>query len=45
MSTLKEKLPPIGTLGPFIALLIACVVFATQSDRFLSATNFSLILQ
>nr|WP_315187597.1 ABC transporter permease [uncultured Albidiferax sp.] len=45
MSTLKEKLPPIGTLGPFIALLIACVFFATQSDRFLSATNFSLILQ
>jgi fructose transport system permease protein len=45
MSSLKEKLPPIGTLGPFIALLIAIVVFATQNERFLSATNFSLILQ
>ena len=45
MASLKEKLPPIGTLGPFIALLIACIFFATQNERFLSATNFSLILQ
>jgi len=34
-----------GTLGPFIALLCACVFFATQSDRFLTLQNFSLILQ
>jgi fructose transport system permease protein len=40
-----SKLPPIGTLGPFLALLAACAFFATQSDRFLSADNFSLILQ
>ncbi len=39
------KLPPMGTLGPFIALLLACAFFATQSDRFLSSQNFSLILQ
>jgi fructose transport system permease protein len=39
------KLPPLATLGPFIALLAACAFFATQSDRFLSAGNFSLILQ
>jgi len=45
MSTLKEKLPPIGTLGPFIALLLACGFFATQNPRFLSAENFALILQ
>ncbi len=45
MATLKEKLPPIGTLGPFIALLIACVFFATQTDRFLTGENLSLILQ
>lgn len=45
MASLKEKLPPIGTLGPFIALFIACIFFATQNERFLSATNFSLILQ
>ena len=43
--TWKEKLPPIGTLGPFIALLLACLFFATQSDRFLSSENFSLVLQ
>jgi fructose transport system permease protein len=41
----KERLPPIGTLGPFIALLLACGFFATQSDRFLSSGNFSLVLQ
>jgi fructose transport system permease protein len=42
---MKDKLPPLGTLGPFLALLAACLFFATQSDRFLSAGNFSLILQ
>ena len=39
------KLPPIGQLGPFIALVIACAFFATQSDRFLTGANLSLILQ
>ena len=28
MDTLKSKLPPIGQLGPFIALAIACAFFA-----------------
>ncbi|MET0541857.1 MAG: ABC transporter permease [Variovorax sp.] len=41
----KLKLPPVATLGPLIALLIAVVFFSTQSDRFLSVQNFSLILQ
>jgi fructose transport system permease protein len=45
----KDKLPPmlsnVGTLGPLFALLAACAFFATQSDRFLSGGNFSLILQ
>lgn len=45
MSSWKERLPPLGTLGPFIALLAACAFFASQSDRFLSGANFSLILQ
>ena len=45
MNTSTLKLPPIATLGPFIALLLACIFFATQSDRFLSPQNFSLILQ
>jgi fructose transport system permease protein len=34
-----------GTLGPLIALLAACIFFATQSDRFMSGANMSLILQ
>ena len=32
-------------MGAFVALLAACMFFATQSDRFLSGQNFSLILQ
>ncbi|MDH4391955.1 MAG: ABC transporter permease [Aquabacterium sp.] len=39
------KRPPIGQLGPFIALVIACAFFATQSDRFLTGANLSLVLQ
>jgi fructose transport system permease protein len=45
----KDKLPHwrsyIGTLGPFIALLVACAFFASQSERFLSGGNLSLVLQ
>lgn len=36
---------PLATLGPLCALLAACLFFATQSDRFLTGQNFSLILQ
>ena len=32
-------------LAPLLALVLTCVFFATQSDRFLSPQNFSLILQ
>jgi len=39
------KLPPLATLGPFIALLAACTFFASQSDRFLTGGNLSLVLQ
>jgi fructose transport system permease protein len=42
---LAARLPPLGTLGPFIALLAACAFFAAQSDRFLSGGNLSLVLQ
>ena len=45
MNTSPSRLPPLATLGPFIALLLACGFFALQSDRFLSAQNFALILQ
>ena len=36
---------PWGALGPWLALLAACIFFATQSDRFLTGGNLSLILQ
>jgi fructose transport system permease protein len=38
-------LPPLGTLGPFLALLAACAFFASQNDRFLTGGNLSLVLQ
>jgi len=41
----KDKLPPIGQLGPFIALLVFSVFFGAMTDRFFSGENFSLILQ
>ena len=45
MKSTTHKLTPLATLGPFIALLLACGFFAMQSDRFLSTQNFALILQ
>ena len=38
-------MPAMATLGPGLALLAACALFASQTDRFLSADNLSLILQ
>ena len=35
----------LGRLGPVLALLAACAVFAAQSDRFLTGANLSLVLQ
>ncbi len=45
MNSLKSKLPPIGTLGPAIALILASAFFSFQHERFLTLQNFSLILQ
>ena len=45
MNPLKAKLPPLGTLGPAIALLLACTFFSFQHENFLTLRNFSLILQ
>jgi fructose transport system permease protein len=45
MKSVLDRLPPLSAMGPFFALLAACVFFAFQSDRFLSGQNFSLILQ
>ncbi len=36
---------PWAALGPWIALLLASSFFATQSDRFLTGENLSLVLQ
>src|SRR5215210_2788426 len=38
----RERL---AQLGPLFALLLVCIFFTTQSDRFLSGQNFSLIFQ
>jgi fructose transport system permease protein len=35
----------LAQLGPLFALLLVCAFFTTQSDRFLSGQNFSLIFQ
>jgi fructose transport system permease protein len=35
----------IAVLGPFLPLIAACLFFATQSDRFLTGENLSLVLQ
>ena len=32
-------------MGPFAALVLAIIFFATQSDKFLTGANFSLIMQ
>lgn len=45
MDSTKHRLPPLGQLGPFIALLIACVFFSATTDNFLTGQNLSLVLQ
>ena len=35
----------LGTIGPLVALVAACLFFATQSDRFLTGDNLSIVLQ
>jgi fructose transport system permease protein len=42
---LLERMPPVATFGPLLALLASCALFASQTDRFLTGQNFSLILQ
>ncbi len=42
---MQNKLPPIGQLGPFIALAIACLFFSLTTEQFFSGQNLSLILQ
>lgn len=45
MATTNTKQIPWAMLGPWLALLAACTFFATQSDRFLTGENLSLVLQ
>jgi fructose transport system permease protein len=49
MTTVKTSSPlaavPWAALGPWIALLLASAFFASQSDRFLTGENLSLVLQ
>jgi fructose transport system permease protein len=33
------------TVGPFLALLLACIFFTSQTNRFLTGTNLSFIFQ
>lgn len=35
----------LGTLGPLLALVAACLFFATRSERFFTADNLSIVLQ
>ena len=45
MTPWKDRLPPIGQLGPFIALILASAFFGATTEQFFSGENFSLILQ
>jgi fructose transport system permease protein len=42
---LADRMPSLAEIGPLIALVLACLFFISQSNRFLSFQNFSLILQ
>lgn len=42
---LAGRLPSLSEFGPLLALVLACAFFISQSDRFLSFENLSLILQ
>jgi fructose transport system permease protein len=41
----RFHLPSLSTVGPLIALLLACIFFTTQSDRFLTSQTLSLVLK
>ncbi len=44
-SSLLSVLSGSPIMAPLVALLIAAIFFATQSDKFLTGANFSLIMQ
>ena len=45
MSAMRLRIPRPATLGPLLALAVACVFFAAESDRFWTGDNLSLVLQ
>jgi fructose transport system permease protein len=44
-SVVRSFVAPLTSLGPVFALILACAYFTTQSDRFLTGPNLSLIVQ
>jgi fructose transport system permease protein len=42
---MRSLVAPLTSLGPLIALVLACAYFASQTDRFLTGTNLSLVVQ
>ncbi len=44
-SSLLHTLRGVPILGPVLALILACIFFSTQTNRFMSGENFSLIFQ
>jgi fructose transport system permease protein len=44
-ATARDLLRRVGTLGPVVALALACLFFAAQSHQFLTPGNLSLVLQ
>jgi fructose transport system permease protein len=42
---LRGLLSSLSALGPLLALILACAYFTTQTDRFLTGTNLSLVVQ
>src|SRR5215204_7648179 len=36
---------PLSSIGPFLALLLACAYFTYKTDRFLTGSNLSLVVQ
>src|SRR5215213_5513950 len=41
----SQRAAVLAASGPLLALLLACLFFASRTDRFLTSQNFSLILQ
>jgi fructose transport system permease protein len=41
----RFHMPSLVALGPFVALLAACLFFGVQAERFLTMQNFALIAQ